>query len=70
MSNAVLTIEDIQKSLTDLTKYKDQIETEYFRVLGKLQLLRQQIELLQDKESKKPTVDEKTTKDNTEAQPK
>jgi hypothetical protein len=67
MSNAVLTIEDIEKTIKETTKYKDQVETEYFRVLGKLQLLQQQVVMLQEKEERMKKQEETKTPDNTEA---
>lgn len=65
--NAVLTIEDIEKTIKETTEYKDKVETEYFRVLGKLQLLRQQVIMLEEKEARTKKQEETKTPDNTEA---
>lgn len=47
-----ITLEDLKKQLKDREDLKKQLESNYFQVVGQVQLLNQQIEELTKKESK------------------
>lgn len=51
-TEAVLTIADLEAKLKSLKKVKDTIETNYYQILGQINLVSQQIDELHSKERK------------------
>lgn len=48
-----ITLDDLKKQYTDISALKERMENDYYRVLGQLSLLKQQIESLEKRSSDK-----------------